>query len=282
VSEKRNLQAAYKPRNALEDVINRVFSIAFLLYFILASVFFNAMTAIATILTFPFDKRRQLVHMISCLWGAHYLYVNPFWHFRLEGRENIDPEKTYVIIANHSSYFDILVLYALFRKFKFVSKETIFKIPLIGWNMYLNQYVMIRRGNLSSIKEMMTVCKKWLNMGASVMMFPEGTRTETGEMIPFRAGSFNLALELEKPLVPIVIYGTFEVFPKNRNLIRTFQTIHAKVLPAIEPKDYTGKPGKMKDDVFKLMDETLHELRAQYAIGTTAGAAENLVGTKKE
>jgi 1-acyl-sn-glycerol-3-phosphate acyltransferase len=278
----KKLQAVERPRNAIQVAVDKVFSIVFLLYFILSSAFFNSITAIATVLTFPFDKRRQIVHMISCFWGWHYLPLNPFWQFKIEGREHIDPNKTYVIIGNHSSYFDILVCYATFRKFKFVSKETIFNIPLIGWNMYLNQYVKIRRGNLSSIKEMMATCKEWLKMGASVMMFPEGTRTETGEILPFRAGSFNLALELDVPIVPIVIYGTYEVFPKNRNELRTFQPIHARILPPMMPEDYKGKPGKMKDDAYKAMTETLNELRAKHYIGTAAGATENLVGTKKD
>lgn len=273
----KELQPVDKPRSGIVKMMDRIFSICFLVYFILSSVFFNLLTALITLFTFPFDKRRQLVHMMSCVWGTQYLYVNPFWRFKVEGVENIDPDKTYIIIGNHSSYFDILVCYSLFRKFKFVSKETIFKIPLIGWNMYLNQYVKIRRGNLSSIKEMMATCKEWLKMGASVMMFPEGTRTETGELLPFRAGCFNLALELGVPIVPIVIYGTFEVFPKSRNELRMIQPIHARVLPPMMPADYEGKPGKMKDEAFKLMSETLHQLRAQHQIGTTAGAEEKLV-----
>ncbi len=273
---------AERPRSEAVKVIDKMFSTAFLTYFILSSAFWNAITALATILTFAFDPRRQIVHMISCVWGTQYLYVNPFWQYKIEGVENIDPDKTYILIANHSSYFDILVLYSTFRKFKFVSKETIFKIPLIGWNMYLNQYVRIKRGNLSSIKDMMAVCKQWLSKGASVMMFPEGTRTETGDMIPFRAGCFNLALDLNVPIIPVVIYGTYEVFPKGRNELRMFQPIHAKVLPPMMPNDYEGKPGKMKDDAAKMMSETLAQLRAQHRIGTTAGAEETLVGTKKD
>jgi hypothetical protein len=84
------------------------------------------------------------------------------------------------------------------------------------------------------------------------------------------------------PIVPLVIYGTFEVFPKNRNELRTFQPIHARILPPMMPEDYRGKPGKMKDDAYKLMTETLNEIRSQHYIGTTAGAAEPLVGTKKD
>lgn len=269
-------------RSPLVKVIDRIFSVWFLIYFILSSMFFNTLTAITMLLTAPFDPLRRAVHQLSCVWGTHYLYVNPFWHYKIEGREHIDPGKTYVIVGNHSSYFDILVLYSSFRNFKFVSKETIFKIPLIGWNMYLNEYVKIKRGNLSSIKEMMATCKDWLKKGASVMMFPEGTRTETGELLPFRAGGFSLALELGLPIVPVAIYGTFEVFPKGRNELRTFQPIHAKILPPLMPEDYAGKPGKMKEDAQKLINDTLAQMRAQYSIGTTAGAKEDLVGTKKE
>ncbi|MBA3859278.1 MAG: 1-acyl-sn-glycerol-3-phosphate acyltransferase [Cyanobacteria bacterium PR.3.49] len=276
------MDASADSRSPLVKVIDKFFSVSFLTYFILSSMFFNSLTAITTVLTAPFDPRRRLVHQLSCVWGTHYMYVNPFWRYKVEGREHIDPDKTYVIIANHSSYFDILVLYSLFRNFKFVSKETIFKIPLIGWNMYLNQYVKIKRGNLSSIKEMMGTCRDWLKKGASVMMFPEGTRTEDGQLLPFRAGGFSLALELGLPVVPVVISGTYEVFPKGRNELRTFQPVHARVLPPLMPEDYAGKPGKMKDDAHKMMSETLAQLRAEDSRITADGAKEDLVGIRKE
>lgn len=264
-------------------LFEKIYSILFLLYFILVSCFFVSLTATATLLTFWFDKNRRIVHAISCVWGWHYLYVNPFWKFQLDGRENIDPKKTYILIANHSSYFDILAMYALFRQFKFVSKETIFKIPLIGWNMYLNQYVKIKRGNLSSIKEMMATCKQWLKQGASVMMFPEGTRTENGDFLPFRAGCFNLALELGIEIVPIVIYGTYEVFPKNRNYLHIFQPIKVKVLPPLKPEDYTGKPGKMKSDAVTAMLAVHDDLRKKNAPAISSGEyPERLVETSNK
>ncbi|MCC6978868.1 MAG: 1-acyl-sn-glycerol-3-phosphate acyltransferase [Candidatus Melainabacteria bacterium] len=276
------MDASGDSRSVSVKVIDRVFSVWFLIYFIISSMFFNSLTAITMLLTAPFDPRRRLVHQLSCVWGTHYLYVNPFWRYKIEGREHIDPDKTYVIVANHSSYIDILVLYSLFRNFKFVSKETIFKIPLIGWNMYLNEYVKIKRGNLSSIKEMMGACRDWLKKGASVMMFPEGTRTQNGELLPFRAGGFSLALELGLPIVPVAISGTFEVFPKGRNELRTFHPMRARVLPPLMPEDYAGKPGKMKEDAQKLISDALVQLRAENSIGTTAGAKEELVGAKKD
>lgn len=264
-------------------LFEKCYSIFFLLYFILASCFFVSLTATATLLTFWFDKNRRIVHYISCFWGWHYFLVNPFWKFEVEGRENIDPNKTYILIANHASYFDILAMYGLFRQFKFVSKETIFRIPLIGWNMYLNQYVKIKRGNMSSIKEMMATCREWLKQGASVMMFPEGTRTENGDFLPFRNGSFTLSLELGIPVVPIVIYGTYEVFPKNRNSIHVFQPVKVKVLPPMDPKDYEGKPGKMKDDAVTAMLAVHDDLRKKNAVTIGSGEkAEQLVEISKK
>ena len=133
-----------------------------------------------------------------------------------------------------------------------------------------------------SIKEMMGACRDWLKKGASVMMFPEGTRTQNGELLPFRAGGFSLALELGLPIVPVAISGTFEVFPKGRNELRTFHPMRARVLPPLMPEDYAGKPGKMKEDAQKLISDALVQLRAENSIGTTAGAKEELVGAKKD
>ena len=122
-----------------------------------------------------FDKNRKWVHYFSCLWGNHYARINPFWKLKYIGLENADPAKTYIYIANHQSFADIMILYGIFKPYKWVSKSSIAKIPFVGHNMYLNQYVLLERENLSSIKQMMKDCQNWLERGASILLFPEGT-----------------------------------------------------------------------------------------------------------
>jgi 1-acyl-sn-glycerol-3-phosphate acyltransferase len=187
-----------------------------------------------------------------------------FLAFQIEGRELIEPNKTYVLVANHQSYFDIFAVYALFRFFKWVSQEQIFDIPGIGWNMYLNQYVKIVRGNLSSIKQMLKDCKEWLDRDVSIALFPEGTRSLTGEMAPFRDGAFRLAIEAGVPVVPIVIDGTFEALPKGQNIANFFTPVRLKVLPPVDSRQFTKNTVGLRDHVHELIETTLHEMRGEH------------------
>jgi len=174
---------------------------------------------------------------------------------------NIDPSKTYVIVANHSSYWDILVLYALFKPFKFVSKEAIFNMPNIGLQMRLCQYVKIVRGELKSIREMIGTCKKWLNQGSSVLIFAEGTRSEDGEIHPFKDGAFRLAVDCNVPVIPIVIDGTYEIVPKIRTLLDFKSVITICVMPPVNAEDFDRSSGKMRKHVEEMMKDKLAEIR---------------------
>ena len=191
--------------------------------------------------------------------------MNPFWNFKIEGRELIDPNKTYVMVSNHQSYFDIFAVFGLFTFFKWVSQEQIFKIPFVGWNMYLNQYVKVVRGNLSSIKQMLKDCRAWLDRGVSIMLFPEGTRSETGEMGPFRDGAFRLAIEAGVPILPIVIDGTFEVLPKGRNILNFTTPIRLKVLPPVDSRPFSKNAIGLRDHVRSLIEKELQEMRSEGA-----------------
>lgn len=100
----------------------------------------------------------------------------------VRGRERIDPRATYVMVANHQSLLDILVLFRLFRHFKWVSKVENFKVPFVGWNMRLNRYIPLKRGDRASVIEMIARCERTLRSGSSIMMFPEGTRSQDGHL----------------------------------------------------------------------------------------------------
>jgi 1-acyl-sn-glycerol-3-phosphate acyltransferase len=230
----------------------------------LSSLFLIWIGALICLVTAPFDKNRRILHYFACWWGNHYMYVLPGWHVHWEGKDYIDSNKTYVLIANHQSLFDILVLYGLYKPFKWVSKESIYKVPAIGQNMMLNQYVCIKRGDMKSIKEMIAACKHWLNRGVSIMMFPEGTRSETGEMQPFRDGSFRLSVDCDVPIIPIVISGTGEILPKKSRHLKLRQDVWVKILPPVYPKDFEHSSGKMRTYVHELMSKTLDEMRKEH------------------
>jgi 1-acyl-sn-glycerol-3-phosphate acyltransferase len=137
------------------------------------------------------------------------------------------------MVANHQSFLDILILFRLFRHFKWVSKAEMFRIPAIGWNMVLNRYVKLRRGSPESIARMMAACEAHLAEGSSVMIFPEGTRSEDGRLRSFKHGAFTLARSAEVPLLPIVVEGTAHALPKHGFVLRGRHAIRIRVLDEI-------------------------------------------------
>ena len=117
----------------------RFFSIAFWAFVAVSCVPFFVVALVLFVLTLPFDRRRVVLHFYSCFWAVFYLYANPFWSLRVAGREKLPWRGPAVIVANHASLIDILTLFALYRPFKWVSKASNFRLPFLGWNMWLNQ-----------------------------------------------------------------------------------------------------------------------------------------------
>jgi 1-acyl-sn-glycerol-3-phosphate acyltransferase len=235
----------------------------FAIYFFASSAVLVFVNAIICLFVAPFDPLRRAVHGFSCYWGYHYFQINPFWKLTYRGLEQIDRHKKYVLVANHQSVADILVLYGLHRYYKWVSKAEVLKVPFIGWNMLLNQYVFLKRGDMKSIKEMMQICRDWLNKGASVMLFPEGTRSADGQLQSFRDGAFKLAIDCNVELVPIVINGTHEVFGKGAQQINFRKRMDINILPPVDPSQFDRSSGKMRAFVHKLMADELARMRGQ-------------------
>ena len=214
--------------------MRQVGSAIFWAFVVVTSILLFPIAVIIWAVTAPFDRRRIALHRFTCFWASLYTWFNPAWPVTLTGREHIEAHRTYMLVANHLSLLDILVLFRLFKDFKWVSKAEIFKVPVIGWNMRLNRYIPLKRGDRESIVEMMTACHETLAQGSSVMMFPEGTRSKTGELRDFKTGAFQLALEARVPVVPIVIRGSSDALPKHGFVLQGRHQISVTVLPAVE------------------------------------------------
>ena len=210
-----------------------VFSVVFWLFVGASSLLLFPLAVVIWALTAPFDRRRALLHRFTCFWGSLYTWLNPAWRVRVEGRDRVRPGVAYVMVANHQSLLDILVLFRLFAHFKWVSKSEIFRIPCVGWNMRLNRYIELRRGDPASIAAMMAACERALAEGSSIMMFPEGTRSATGRLQPFKHGAFSLALKAGAPLLPIVVEGTAQALPKRGLVLQGRHAIRIRVLEEI-------------------------------------------------
>jgi len=155
----------------------------------------------------PFDPDRRVLHAYICRATFSYLRLVPTWDIEIQGRERI-PQGACVLIANHQSMADVLVMLGLFRQYKFVSKASLFRLPIVGWMMSLARYVHLERGHSHSTYQMMASCYAWLARGMPVLIFPEGTYSEDRRLLPFKRGAFVLAEQAKVPLVPILIEGT--------------------------------------------------------------------------
>jgi 1-acyl-sn-glycerol-3-phosphate acyltransferase len=213
--------------------VRRLLSTLFWLFLASSSIALFPVAVLIWALTSPFDRRRVLLHRFTCFWASLYTWLNPAWPVQIEGRERIAPRTTYVMVANHLSLLDILVLFRLFRHFKWVSKIENFRVPFIGWNMSLNRYVKLRRGDRASVVKMMKACRETLESGSSIMMFPEGTRSPSGRMREFKTGAFELAQQAHAPILPIVIQGTHDALPKRGFVLRGRHPIRLTVLEPI-------------------------------------------------
>lgn len=216
-------------------MLNRFISCLFLLWLAITMPFFFAAALVIRVVTGPFDPRLQCLHLFTCFWSTFYCWTMPAWNFIVSGREKIDPDATYVVISNHQSQLDIPAVFHLFFHFKWVSKTEIFKIPFMGWNMRLNGYIPLRRGDRESILEMLDLCRKSLRKQSSVFIFPEGTRSVTGILRPFKPGAFQLAHELGLPILPIAIDGTRKALPKYS---LNFHGRHPMKVQVLDPVPY--------------------------------------------
>ncbi len=162
-----------------------------------------------------------------------YIWLMPVWSIKILGRNKMDMKKSYVIVSNHQSQLDILVAYHLFFPFRWISKAEVFRLPFIGWNMVLNGHVKLKRGDKQSIKTMMNQCEALLKKNISIMLFPEGTRSKTGIMKPFKMGAFILAKKAKKPILPLVINNTKDALPKHSLQLQGRHQMQIQVLDEI-------------------------------------------------
>lgn len=255
-------------------MVNRLFSIGFLVFIGLSSAAFYLLALITFLITAPFDRRLVCLHQYSSLWAVFYLWCVPSLSFRVEGREKLDWKRQYMFVSNHQSMMDILVAFALFFPFKWVSKEEVFRLPFIGWNMKLNRYIGLQRGDKESVKKMMRECEKALDNGCSLFFFPEGTRSATGQLKPFKPGAFILARKKKVPVIPIVIHGTRDALPKKSLLLNHKTCITLKVLEEIPVERLSGMaPEAIADMARKTIDAAFQEVNTNRQISAEQNRA---------
>ena len=232
-------------------------------YYIYQLIVVLPLFLISTILT-------ALTTIIGCTFGSgHFWGYHPgkLWSrftirtlllpVKVEGRENIERGQSYVFVANHQGAFDIFLIYGfLGRNFKWMMKQSLRKIPLVGKACEAAHHVFVDRSGPSKIKESYEKARGELKDGMSLVVFPEGSRTLTGELGVFRRGAFMIADELQLPVVPLTINGSFHVMPRQRDgrFIRWHPlrlTIHHPIYPMGKGQDNIQEMMRISHQVIK-------------------------------
>jgi 1-acyl-sn-glycerol-3-phosphate acyltransferase len=167
------------------------------------------------IATTPFDKGRYATGYTFRRLCVLHQWLNPLWKFKTSGQLPANKRNPYVMVSNHESFVDMLLLSHLKMEMKYLSKESFLRIPLVGWMMKMSGDVSVLRGDRSSGAAALIVCEKWLKRKMSVMIFPEGTRSFDGEMRGFKDGAFILAIRTQTPMLPVVVHGTRSALRKS-------------------------------------------------------------------
>jgi len=151
-------------------------------------------------------------------WWSRVILRTLFLPVTVIGRENLEPKQSYVFVANHQGAFDVFLIYGfLDRNFKWMMKQSLRKIPFVGYACERSHQIFVDKRGPSKIRKTYQTAREILTEGYSVTVFPEGARTFTGHMGLFRKGAFALADELQLPVVPLTINGSFDVMPRMRD-----------------------------------------------------------------
>jgi 1-acyl-sn-glycerol-3-phosphate acyltransferase len=173
------------------------------------------LVGVVWLFTVPFDRGRYAPGWLWRRIAVVHQVLNPLWRFRTHGQLPPDPRRPYVVVANHESFVDILLISHLPWEMKWLSKAEFFKFPLVGWLMRMAGDIPLVRGNRASVAAAMRACEDRLAKRVSVMIFPEGTRSASGELGPFLRGAFKLAIDLQLPVLPLAVRGTRTALRKH-------------------------------------------------------------------
>nr|WP_319493111.1 lysophospholipid acyltransferase family protein [uncultured Desulfobacter sp.] len=232
-----------------KTLLNKIFSAVLISFIGVSSVLFFCVACVLRFCTAPFDPRRIVSNVFSAFWASVYIWAMPPWSVKIIGREKLDIRKNYVFVSNHQSQLDILVLYRLLFPYRWVSKDAVFRLPFIGWNMALNNGdIKLKRGDKDSIKAMMAECEALLKKKISIFFFPEGTRSKDGCIGRFKPGAFILAKNTGVDIQPIAISNTNKALPKYSLTFQGHTEMTVKVLDAIPFSRFKDMdPGKIAE-----------------------------------
>jgi 1-acyl-sn-glycerol-3-phosphate acyltransferase len=218
-------------------------------------VLWTLFSMLAAALGFPalyLTGRIDLLWNLS-LWAARSGYRLAGIRVRAVGREHLEDGRAYLFVSNHASNLDPPVITNLLgRRIAIIAKQELFKIPLFGRAMRAGSFVAVNRAERRSAVESVSNAAHVLQSGLGMLVFPEGTRSSNGKLLPFKKGPFHLAMEAGVPVVPITIAGSYEAWPKGRMALHAGEVV-VHFHPPIDPRQF-----KRREELMAAVREAIH------------------------
>lgn len=206
-------------------------------------------------LTWPFDRNRWITGQLYRKTAVLITRLTPLWDFGVIGPLPRETPRRTVVVSNHCSQADPLLISYLPWEMKWLGKASLFRIPIVGWSMHLTGDIPVVRGEKQSARGAMARCAHYLARGMPVMIFPEGTRSLTDELGPFKDGAFHLAISTGADILPIAVHGTASALPVHD---WRFARARARVIVG----DPISTAGMSIDDIPHLRDLARAEIEA--------------------
>jgi 1-acyl-sn-glycerol-3-phosphate acyltransferase len=193
-------------------------------------------TAVFTVCTVHW-RNAEFVHKVQQFWSCSFFWLM-FLPVSVDGEEHIQPGQSYVFVSNHQSMFDVWLIYGWLPViFKWLMKAELRKVPFVGTGCKAAGHIFVERRNAKAAMESLREVEKQLVNGVSTVIFPEGTRSTTGETGRFKRGAFQIALDLGLPVIPLSLDGCFEVLPKGKPFVHR-HPVHMYIGEPIDLKQF--------------------------------------------
>ncbi|MFQ5888805.1 MAG: lysophospholipid acyltransferase family protein [Gemmatimonadota bacterium] len=205
------------------------------------------LVAVTYLATVRRDPGRRAAGRLFRRCAAVATRLNLFWNARIVGDRPAAEDHPFVVVCNHESLADVVLVGSVPWEMKWLSKESNFRIPFLGWMMRMAGDLRVQRDDPDSRAKAYDRLKEYLARGVSVMIFPEGTRSRTDELLPFRNGAFRLAIETGRPVLPLAVSGTRQSIRKG-SLLFNHSRVVVRILPPVPVK------GLVEEDIEPLRD----------------------------
>ncbi|WP_028329048.1 lysophospholipid acyltransferase family protein [Brachyspira alvinipulli] len=243
--------------------------VLFSIIYFLISITFTLICVLVLFLFYPFVRifgrvsAINYVHSIAKLWGSVIMRLT-LASFKIEGKENYDPNKTYLLTPNHQSSFDIFCCFTIFKKsYAFVSKDTYGKVPFIGKGMSLANYIFVKRGTVGAAKSIDDMEER-LKSNTSIIIYPEGTRSDSGEIKKPKRGILKIAERCpDIAVLPVVICGTRNIMKARSLKVSPFRKITIRFLKPFYFKEIEGDDNAKLDYWYDVMSKNYNELKSE-------------------